>query len=93
MTKDLEAIRKIHELTDTFAADGGVLPEAYKRRDPKEPGRAEKELAEAKLEKLVNRLFRFQEKQIREWMELQFIGRKQIIDVTNPMKKRRRVNA
>ena len=85
LTKDLEAIRAVLKHYDACVEDGIVIPDAYKRRDPKEPGRAEKELAEAKLEKLVKQLFRAQEKQIREWMERQFIGAKQEkIDSTNP---------
>lgn len=85
MTKDLQAIRAINELHDDLVSEGVSIPDAYKRRDPIEPGREQKELAELKLEKLVTRLFKEQEKLIREWMELQFVGRKQIISgPTNP---------
>ncbi len=78
MTKDLEAIRNIDKIHDALVEDGVEIPDAYKRRDPKEPGREEKELAELKLEKLVKRMFAGQKKRIREWIKLQFPARKQI---------------
>lgn len=74
---DLKAIRAIDELYDALVSDGVAIPDAYKRRDPLEPGRAEKELAEMKLEKLIRRLFAGQKKRIREWITLQFPARKQ----------------
>ena len=77
MTKDLEAIRKIGEIHDALVADGVKIPDAYKRRDPREPGRVEKELAEAKLEKLIKRLFAGQKKRIRTWLETQLPSLKQ----------------
>ena len=39
MTKDLEAIRNIDKIHDALVEDGVEIPDAYKRRDPKEPGR------------------------------------------------------
>jgi len=79
MTNELEAIRKIDELYDDLVAKGVTIPDAYKRRDPIEPGREQKELAELKIEKLVKRLFKKQEALIRAWMDVQFLGRKQVI--------------
>ena len=76
MTQDLEAIRKIIRLRDDLVSQGSTIPDAYKGRDPKEPGREEKELAEMKLEKLVKRLFAGQKKRIREWLEMRYFERK-----------------
>ncbi len=78
MTNDLEAIRKILKLHDELVARGVPIPEAYKRRDPEEPGREEKELAEAKLQRLVTQLFKEQEERIKQWLEKGFITRKQV---------------
>lgn len=77
MSNDLKAIKAIDKLADELEERGVYLPEGYKRRDQREPGRAEKELAEVKLTKLIKRLFAGQKKRIREWIEFTFPGRKQ----------------
>ncbi len=77
MPNDLKAIKKLDKLADELEERGIYLPEPYKRRDQREPERAEKELAEVKLARLIKRLFAGQKKRIREWVKLQHPGRKQ----------------
>lgn len=52
-----------------------------KRRDPKEPGRREKELSEIELDKMVLRMFRAQAKAAKELLESHYPNRKQYGDI------------
>jgi hypothetical protein len=53
----LDIYRAIDAIVDAYNLD---LPEFYKRRDPKEPGRAEKEMFEDKLARLLKKRFKAQ---------------------------------
>lgn len=50
-----------------------------KRRDPKEPGRREKELAEIELMRLMMRMFRAQSRATRDLLEMHYPDRKAVI--------------
>jgi hypothetical protein len=63
------------DASDFVEARGVPLP--FKRRDPQEPGRREKELAELKLQRAMMRLFRAQAEEIRKWLEKEYPARKQ----------------
>jgi len=58
----------IDAVADWLAARSVYLPEAIKRRDPREPGRAEKERAEDALEMLISRRFAAQKRQLRAYL-------------------------
>ena len=59
-----------HQMIDSIVdAYGLVLPEGYKRRDPKEPGRAMKEAWEVELFKIFRLRFDAQADMIRTWLE------------------------
>ena len=58
----LELYKTIDRIVDEYGLE---LPEQYKRRDPKEPGRAVKEQYEDKLLVLVKRRFKTQKRNIR----------------------------
>lgn len=62
----VDVYKAIDDIADFLVSQGVGLPEAYKRRDPKEPGRAIKEMYEDKLLRLIKRRFRTQKKQIAE---------------------------
>lgn len=62
----IELYRAIDDIADYMAAQGIPLPECYKRRDTKEPGRAEKEQFEDKLTRLIKRRFNTQKDIIAE---------------------------
>jgi len=68
-----EAIDAVY---DYLTAKGVVFPDGYKRRDPDEPGRIEKEKAEDKLARLVRKLFSAQKESVTAWLEEQYPGRK-----------------
>jgi hypothetical protein len=64
------------DASDFVEARGVPLP--FKRRDPQEPGRREKELAELKLQRAMMRLFRAQAEAIEKWLEKEYPARKQV---------------
>jgi len=72
----MDTHQAINAVYDYLTAKGVEFPEYYKRRDPKEPGRVEKEKAEDKLAKLVRRLFAAQKESVKAWLEEQYPGRK-----------------
>ena len=61
-----ELYKVIDSIIDAYNIE---LPEEYKRRDPKEPGRAQKEQFEDKLARLVKKRFRNQAKRLRQRLE------------------------
>lgn len=63
---NLEAYKAVDALVDRYNLD---LPEAYKRRDPKEPGREIKESYEDQMMMTVKRRFNTQARQIRKKLE------------------------
>jgi len=65
----LELYEVIDEIIDDLKVRGVDLPDAFKRRDPREPGRALKEQDEDRLIRLVKRRFRAQSKGIRAYLE------------------------
>lgn len=68
------------ELCDRLTAMGVSLPLALKRRDPKEPGRREKEKTEEAIQKAFIAYFRQQKKAIREKLTMMAVGRKAMTD-------------
>lgn len=74
----LRAVKAVDAIYDRLVARGAKPFDdpAWKRRDPKEPGRAVKEAYEDKLYRLVMRYFRAQAERIRENLEEQFPTRK-----------------
>lgn len=66
----LELYEVIDEIADYLAAQGVPLGEAYKRRDPDEPGRALKERDEDRLLRLMKRRFATQKRQLRDALGL-----------------------
>lgn len=60
----LDLYEVIDEIADELAERGVYLPDAYKRRDPDEPGRALKERDEDRLFRLTMRRFRTQKRKI-----------------------------
>lgn len=62
----LELYKAIDAIVDAYKLD---LPELYKRRDPDEPHRAEKEMWEDKFYKELMRRFRWQKKAIKKRLE------------------------
>jgi hypothetical protein len=56
----IEVYRAIDDIADYLISQGVEIPDAYKRRDPKEPGRTEKEMFEDKLARLVKKRFNTQ---------------------------------
>ena len=65
---------------DLLAAKGVFPSGLHKRRDPREPGRIQKEMAEDKLEGLMKRYFSGQKKRLREFFEIRYPGRKAPFD-------------
>ena len=65
----IELYEVIDAIADELAAKGVRLGEAYKRRDPDEPGRALKERDEDRLFRLVNRRFAAQRRGVRSYLE------------------------
>ncbi|MBX3048435.1 MAG: hypothetical protein KIT46_04520 [Anaerolineales bacterium] len=57
----LDSYRQIDQAADALAARGVELDAAYKRRDRREPGRAQKERLEDRLAKAVRQLFAAQQ--------------------------------
>ena len=51
----VDVYKAIDDIADFLVAQGVEIPDAYKRRDPREPGRTEKEMFEDKLARLVRR--------------------------------------
>ena len=66
----------IDAIYDYLYAKGVQFPEYYKRRDPQEPGRIEKEQNEDKLARVVRRYFRVQKGRIKAWLEQEQPDRK-----------------
>ena len=71
----VDAYKAIDVMADSFAKRGIHLPDAYKRRDPREPGRVEKEIFEDKLARQFDLYFGVQSKKLREHLTL-LTGRK-----------------
>ena len=62
----IEVYQAIDDIADYLVSQGVEIPDAYKRRDPLEPGRTQKEMFEDKLARLVKRRFNTQKKIIAE---------------------------
>jgi len=62
----LELYKAIDDIADFLVSKGIELPELCKRRDPKEPGRTEKEMFEDKLARLIKKRFNTQKEIIAE---------------------------
>jgi len=60
----IEFYQTIDEIADYLTGKGYALPNAYKRRDPQEPGRAIKERWEDKLYRLMNKYFKGQKNRL-----------------------------
>jgi hypothetical protein len=73
-----KAYENIDKMADALAKRGVHLPAAYKRRDPREPMRVEKEMFEDKLAALIDKLFAAQAKKIRQHVEPLAVGRKAV---------------
>ena len=58
------------ELRDRLRAQGVALPFALKRRDPKEPGRKQKEATEVAIYNAYRRYFAKQKRAIRDELKL-----------------------
>ena len=71
-----KAYEQINKEADRLAKVGMYLPDAYKRRDPREPERVAKEMFEDELAKQIMKLFAAQEKNIREFVQPLTVGRK-----------------
>ena len=65
----LELYEVIDAIADELAVKGITLGQAYKRRDPDEPGRALKERDEDRLLRLVKRRFAAQRRGVRSYLE------------------------
>jgi hypothetical protein len=70
----------IQDAADFLEARGVDVSPIYKRRDPREPGRRQKEAAEDRLRALVMAHFRRQKRHIRRQLESMFPDRKQMGD-------------
>jgi hypothetical protein len=70
----------IQDAADFLEARGVDVSPVYKRRDPREPGRRQKEAAEDRLRALVMAHFRRQKRHIRRQLEAMFPDRKQMGD-------------
>ncbi len=75
--KHVAYIRAINKVADLLASKDIHLGDKYKRRDPREPGRAEKEAFEDRLEGLIQRRFNGQKRRIKEELQRAFPARKQ----------------
>jgi len=76
---DKELFRKaVFDVIDELHALGYDLPETLKRRDPREPGRDEKERFEDRLLMVIRRLFKKQKAAIIARLEQNFPGRKDL---------------
>ena len=62
----IEVYKAIDDIADYLRSQGVDIPDAYKRRDPLEPGRTEKEMYEDKLARLVKKRFNTQKRIIAE---------------------------
>ena len=62
----IEVYKAIDDIADYLRSQGVEIPDAYKRRDPLEPGRTEKEMYEDKLARLVKKRFNTQKRIIAE---------------------------
>lgn len=71
-----KAYEKINKVADDLAKRGVHLPDAYKRRDPREPMRVEKEMFEDKLANQFNKLFALQRKRLRAFLKTTQFARK-----------------
>jgi hypothetical protein len=67
----LQARELVGQAVDVLAARGVALPDALKRRDPREPRRREKEAAEDRLTRWVLRHWSRQRRHVREVLETQ----------------------
>lgn len=67
---NLELYEVVDAIADELGARGVYLPEAYKRRDPREPGRILKERDEDQLFRLTMRRFRMQKGKISAALEM-----------------------
>lgn len=65
----LEVYKAIDNIADYLVSQGVDIPDVYKRRDPLEPGRTEKEMYEDKLAKLVKKRFNTQKRIIADSLQ------------------------
>jgi hypothetical protein len=71
----LKAVRLIDAICDDLMDKGIYLPEAYKRRDRREPGREIKEAFEDKIAKVIRKRFRKQSDSLRRHFDVKYISR------------------
>jgi len=72
-------ITKVFDTADWLEARGVDVSAAIKRRDKAEPGRRRKEAAEERIYNILRKIWRSQEKKIREMLEGQYPQRKAIL--------------
>jgi len=60
----VDVYKAIDDIADYLVSQGVGIPDAYKRRDPDEPGRAVKEMYEDKLARLMRKRFKTQKEKI-----------------------------
>jgi hypothetical protein len=80
----LQARELVGQAINVLAARGIALPDALKRRDPREPRRREKEAAEDRLTRWVLRYWGKQRRHVREVLEAQ-AAMKQGATLSNPL--------
>ena len=65
----IEVYKAIDDIADYLVSQGVEIPAAYKRRDPLEPGRTEKEMFEDKLARLIKKRFNTQKRIIADSLQ------------------------
>ena len=73
--RHLKAIRIIDSISDKLMDSGIYLPEPYKRRDRREPGREVKEAFEDKMARVIRKRFKKQEDKLRMHFDLKYMTR------------------
>ena len=72
----LAAYKAINEIADKLADRGSFLPDAYKRRDPREPEHVKKEIFEDKLARQFDKYFAGQSERLEQYLRSRFLARK-----------------
>lgn len=72
----LKAYKAINAVADNLRKRGIFLPDAYKRRDPREPNREEKEFFEDALAKQFDLYFAGQEERLEQYLRATHLARK-----------------
>lgn len=74
----IKAIEALDAICDKLMDDGIYLPEPFKRRDRREPGRVVKEAFEDKIAKVIRRRFRKQSRSLHRFFDIKFISRQKL---------------